>query len=111
MATLAILSRLQDIMAATSTLDYLSYTTRIYQLLQWYDQVSVYLYDCEYRRPQAQMGFRWGTEMNHLHYVGLREQGLRTSNNTAGTPTSKNTKPKAQPLAMGAPSANCSTVS
>jgi len=95
-ANLAILSRLQDegTLDAISTLDYLSYTTRIYQLLQRYDQVSVYLYDREYRRLQAQMGFRWGTEMSHLHTVWLKEQGPRASNNAVGAPTSKNAKPK-----------------
>ena len=43
-ANLVILSRLQDEgrLDATSPLDYLSYTRRIYQLLQRYDQVSVY---------------------------------------------------------------------
>ena len=42
-ANLAILSRLQDEgrLDATPTLDYLSYTMRIYQLLQRYDQVAV----------------------------------------------------------------------
>ena len=95
-ANLAILSRLQDEgrLDATSTLDYLSYTTRIYQLLQRYDQVSVYLYDCEYRRLQTQMGFRWGTEVSHLQAVWLKEQGPRTNGSSTGATISKSTKAK-----------------
>ena len=33
--------------------DYLSYTKKIYHLNQWYENVSVYFYDREYRKLQA----------------------------------------------------------
>ena len=60
--------------------DYLSYTTRIYLMLQRYDTTSVFLYDREYRRLQARNGFRW--EVGHLQSIWLREgqqQPARTS--------------------------------
>ena len=39
-------------------LDYLSYTTKIYQLTQRYENVSVYFYDREYCKLQACHDFR-----------------------------------------------------
>jgi hypothetical protein len=41
-----------------SVIDYLSYATKIYQLCQRFEQSSVWFYDREYRRLQAQHGFR-----------------------------------------------------
>lgn len=41
-------------------LDYLSYTTRIYQLFSSHEVKSVYFYDREYRRLQHNHKFRWG---------------------------------------------------
>ena len=44
-------------------------TTPLYsnnQLLKRYDGVSVFYYDREYGKLQAQLGFRWGTEEIHL---------------------------------------------
>jgi len=78
-ANLAILSRLQDDgnLDSTSVMDYLSYTTRIYQLFQRYEAVSVFLYDREYRKLQAQLSFRWGTEVTHLQAMWLKEQEPR----------------------------------
>ena len=52
-------------------LDYLSYTTKIYQLTQRYENVSVYFYDREYRKLQACHDFRWGTDIPHLHTMQL----------------------------------------
>ncbi len=60
-------------------MDYLSYTTRIYQLFQRYDAVSVFYYDREYRKLQSQLAFRWGTEVTHLQALWLKE-GQRTAN-------------------------------
>ena len=52
-------------------LDYLSYATKIYQLTQRYENVSVYFYDREYRKLQACHDFRWGTDIPHLHTMQL----------------------------------------
>lgn len=73
-ANLAIIARLQadGRLDDQGILDYLSYNTRIYQLLQRYEAVSVFLYDREYRKLQAQMGFRWGTEVTHLQAIWLK---------------------------------------
>jgi hypothetical protein len=46
-----------------SVIDYLSYTAKIYQLCQRFEQSSVWFYDREYRRLQAQHGFCWGTDV------------------------------------------------
>ena len=53
-------------------MDYLSYTTEICQLLQWYSLVSVLLYDREYRKLQCHHNFRWGTDVPHMHSVYLQ---------------------------------------
>ena len=58
-------------LVSNALLDYLSYTTKIYQLTQRYENVSVYLYDREYRKLQASHGFRWGTDIPHLHVIQL----------------------------------------
>ena len=95
-ANLAILSKLQEDgkLDAAATLDYLSYSIRLYQLFQRYDQVSVYLFDREYRKLQAQMGFRWGTEVGHLQQVWLKEQGQHpTPNSGFVTKTQKSNNP------------------
>ena len=65
-ANLAILYRLsgENKLRGPSMLDYLSYTTRVYQV--------VLLYDREYRKLQGQMGFRWGTDVQHLHTLCLQ---------------------------------------
>ena len=73
-ANLAILYRLlgDGKLDATNILDYLSYTTKICQLVQKFNLVSVLLYDREYRRLQAAHGFRWGTDVPHLQSVHLQ---------------------------------------
>ena len=52
-------------------LDYLSYSTKVYELTQRYENTSVYLYDREYRKLQAYHGFRWGTDIPHLQTIRL----------------------------------------
>ena len=83
-ANLAILNRLREdgLLSATSIMDYLSYTTRLYQLFQRYDAVSVFYYDREYRKLQSQLAFRWGTEVTHLQTLWLKE-----GHRSATTPT------------------------
>ena len=67
--------------------DYLSYTTKVYQLTQRYENVSVYLYDREYRKMQAAHNFRWGTDIPHLHTMQLTPRAPR--NNTRFPPANK----------------------
>lgn len=73
-ANLAILYKLcnDQQLVGPALMDYLSYTTKIYQLVQRYSLVSVLLYDREYRKLQASMKFRWGTEVQHLTNVHLQ---------------------------------------
>ncbi len=52
--------------------DYLEYTMKVCELLKCYEKVSVLQYDREYRHMQARFGFRWGTDMPHLHTLHLR---------------------------------------
>lgn len=56
---------------ASNILDYLSYTTKICELIQRYILVSVLLYERNYRQLQSQNSFRWGTDVPHLQNVHL----------------------------------------
>lgn len=80
-ANLAIMNTLvnEGVLDKTGMLDYLSYTTRVLQLLGRYQAPSVYMYDREYRTHQAQYQFRWGTEIGHLATVYLRPIYSNTS--------------------------------
>ena len=57
---------------AGNILNYLSYATEICQLAQKYSLISLWLYFREYRKLQASLDFRWGTEVPHLHSVHLQ---------------------------------------
>ena len=48
-------------------LDYLSHTTKIYQLVQQYGLLSVLQYDRECRKLQSTTSFRWGTDRCSAH--------------------------------------------
>ena len=78
-ANLAILYRLveESKLHAGNILDYLSYTTKVCQLVQRYTLVSVLLYDREYRQLQARHGFRWGTNVPHFHTIHLQPRVVR----------------------------------
>ena len=73
-ANLAILYKLNGDgkLAGEGIMDYLSYTTKVCQLVQRYNLVSVLLYDREYRKLQCSHEFRWGTDVPHLHSVYLQ---------------------------------------
>ena len=62
-------------------MDYLSYTTKIYQFVQRCNLVSVFLYDKEYRQLQANMGFRWRFNVQHLHKLHLEPRVKMTHTN------------------------------
>jgi hypothetical protein len=85
-ANLAILSNLVGVgsLDQEGMLDYLSYTTKVYQLIKAYDQVSVFLYDRQYRRHQATFGFRWGTDISHLQSVHLKPRQMFKANHSSG---------------------------
>ena len=57
-----------------SLMDYLSYTTKVYQLVQRFSLASVLLYDREYRKIQSNMNFRLGTHVQHLHTLFLQSR-------------------------------------
>ena len=86
-ANLAILYKLQGEAKLTieSIMDYLSYTTKICQLVQRYSLVSVLLYDREYRKLQCHHNFRWGTDVPHLHSVYLQPRIPRPNQPLKGT--------------------------
>ena len=46
--------------------------------------ISVLLYDREYRRLQATMGFRWGTDVQHLHTLHLQQRDRPVVQNSLG---------------------------
>ena len=73
-ANMAILYKLvgKGKLGGSALMDYLLYTTKFYQLVQKYSLVSFLLYDREYRQLQSSMGYRWGTDVNHLHTLHLQ---------------------------------------
>lgn len=73
-ANLAILYKLvgENKLQGPALMDYLSYTTKIYQLVQRFSLVSVMMYDREYRKLQASLNFRWGTDVQHLSNIHLQ---------------------------------------
>ena len=77
-ANLAILYRLvnEGKLVGPNLMDYLSYTTKVYQLVQRFSLSSVLLYDREYRKLQASMNFRWGTDVQHLHTLFLQQRSV-----------------------------------
>jgi hypothetical protein len=91
-ANLAIMQKLlQDgSLGQEQILDYLSYSTRVYQLLSSHDVRSVYFYDREYRRLQHTHRFRWGTDIPHIQTVFLKPQALSSATNN----TVQNSRPR-----------------
>ena len=81
-ANLAILYRLhrEGKLTGEGILDNLSYTRKVYQLVQRFNLVSVLLYDREYRKLQCAHEFRWGTDVPHLHSVYLQPRLPRPRN-------------------------------
>ena len=75
-ANMAIIYKLvgEGRLAGSALMDYLSYTTKVYQLVQKCNLTSVLLYDREYRQLQANMGFRCGTDVQHLHTLHLQSR-------------------------------------
>ena len=78
--------------------------TRVCQLFQRHDAVSVYLYDREYRKPQAQLLLRWGTEVTHLQAMWLKEQDTRSTRADSPITSTKTTPPRDLRLLMAASS-------
>lgn len=82
-------------------LDYLSYTTKVCQLVQRFNLVSVLLYDREYRKLQSVHDFRWGTDVPHLHSVHLQPRGPKPHMATSVKAQASNpTKPNSTPLTL-----------
>ena len=79
LANLAILNRLVNDceLDKQGMLDYMSHTAYMYRLMLSKEKVSVFQYDREYRREQAQHQFRWGTHASHLNDVCLRPKGAK----------------------------------
>jgi len=63
-----------DVEYQSTTLDYLSYTAKIGEYATRYTWTSVIIFDDEYRRRQAQFGFRWGSDSPHSSMLLLRER-------------------------------------
>jgi hypothetical protein len=55
----------------TGIFDYVSYSTKLYQLFQRLEKSSVLQYDREYRRMQATYSYIWGTDYPHMQTVQL----------------------------------------
>ena len=83
----------RGVLTHSSLLDYLSYTTRVYQLLSVHDTRSVFLYDREYRILQTLHNFRWGTDVPHLQMVHLRPKSLQNFQNNLAPKTRSNSQP------------------
>ena len=57
---------------AQNIFEYLAYTIKISELAESYVWQSVLCYDRAYRQLQAQHGFKWGSDSQHLGIVHLR---------------------------------------
>ena len=67
--------------------DYLSYTVKVAELLESHTLASVVIYDNEYRKLHHQYGFRWGSDLQHLHTRFLvKRRPLTQSNQTLARP-------------------------
>jgi hypothetical protein len=79
MASNAILYKMLDegSILQGNILDYLSYTTKVYQLIGTHDMISVFFYDREYRKLQHKHKFRWGTDVPHLQTVFLKQKFVK----------------------------------
>ena len=66
--------------------------------MQRYEIASVMVYDREYRRLQSQLNFRWGTEINHLQIMWLKEQAPRNYVNKHSDARQSSGKDKSVPL-------------
>ena len=81
-ANLAILHKLVgEGLSGEGIMDYLSYTTRVYQLFATQESQSVFLYDRKYRKHQFLHKFRWGTDVPHIMTVCLRPKALQAPGN------------------------------
>ena len=67
-----------------TVMDYLSYTAKIGDYGTRYSWTSTFVYDDEYRKSQAQYGFRWGSDTPHVAQVFLREKERKPPKKTSG---------------------------
>lgn len=68
----------KESMCMSTVLDYLSYTSKIGEYATRFTWASTLVYDDEYRKTQAQYGFRWGSDTPHVAQIFLREKdGLK----------------------------------
>lgn len=101
-ANLAILYKLVNDgkLVGSHLMDYLSYSTKVYQLVQRYSLTSILLFDREYRKLQGTMNFRWGTDVQHLHTLFLQPrassgpQGNLTNIQRRGGSNQSSSKPR-----------------
>lgn len=108
-ANMAILYKLvgEGKLPGSALMDCLSYSTKIYQLVQKCSLPSVLLYDREYRQLQASMEFRWGTDVQHLHTLHLQprdkllKQGTHYQNGKKGPVQTHSAKQKLEKRDVG----------
>ena len=74
-------------------IDYMSYTAHILHLTPRYENVSVYFYDREYRKLQAALNFRWGTDIPHLQTMQLTPRAPRNNARRAQNAPGPSCKP------------------
>ena len=77
-------------------MDHLSYTKKSINYLKTCSLASVLLYDREYCQLQSNMGFRWGTDVQHLHMLHLQrsDRQVKTGTQThTGRKSTNNTQP------------------
>ena len=94
-ANLAILYKLvnEGKLVGPQLMDYLSYTTKVYQLVQRYNLASILLFDREYRKLQGNMNFRWGTDVQHLHTLFLTPRTSTGPQGASSNSLKKNSNP------------------
>ena len=78
MEMIAEMSSLPHQIASQVVHDYLVYTTKVGELATRFTWASVLLFDDDYRRRQAELDFRWGSDAPHLSMVVLKERPVNS---------------------------------
>ena len=78
-ANMRIMDQLFGKYVPSSVRDYCAYSVKVAELFRDFERVSVLQYDQEYRHVQAEVDFRWGADIPHLHTTKLIRKSTPSS--------------------------------
>jgi hypothetical protein len=82
---------IKDNVGKCEMLDYVNYIIKIATLCQSFKWDSVLKYDLEYRKAQAEMGFRWGADNSYLMQLLLKTETVTPKTSGLGSFKRKDT--------------------